>query len=77
MKAHTTWLSEAEKDAIVDQALELLATVGMRCAGSAALPLLAERGAEVDKATGLVRFPRELRGVGARPVPPPRSSWPA
>jgi trimethylamine---corrinoid protein Co-methyltransferase len=60
MKAHTTWLSEPEKAAIVEQALELLATVGMRCAGSAALPLLAERGADVDQATGLVRFPREL-----------------
>jgi len=60
MKAHTTWLSAAEKDAIVDQALELLATVGMRFAGSSVLPLLAERGADVDEASGLVRLPREL-----------------
>ena len=59
MRAHTTWLDAAEKDAIVEQALELLAEVGMRCSGSAALPLLAERGAAVDE-TGLVRFPREL-----------------
>lgn len=59
MRAHTTWLSEAEKDAIVDEALELLAHVGMRFAGSRALPLLRERGARVDE-TGLVRFPREL-----------------
>ena len=60
MRAHTTWLDACEKDAIVEQALGLLETVGMRCAGSAVLPLLAERGAEVDAATGLVRFPREL-----------------
>ncbi len=59
MRAHTTWLSQAEKDAIVAQALDLLATVGMRFTESSVLPLLAERGAQVD-ATGLVHFPREL-----------------
>ncbi len=32
----------------------------MRFAGSSVLPLLAERGADVDEATGLVRLPREL-----------------
>ena len=45
MQAHTTWLSEAEKSAIVDEAVELLGRVGMRYAGSAVLPLLEERGA--------------------------------
>jgi len=60
VRAHTTWLSAAEKDAIVGEACGLLETVGMRFAGSAALPLLEERGAAVDEATGLVRFPREL-----------------
>jgi trimethylamine--corrinoid protein Co-methyltransferase len=59
MRAHTTWLSDAEKHAIVDQALDLLADVGMRFAGSSVLPLLEERGARAD-ATGLVRLPREL-----------------
>jgi len=59
MRAHTTWLSQAEKDAIVAQALDLLATVGMRFTESSVLPLLAKRGARVD-ATGLVHFPREL-----------------
>ncbi len=69
MRAHTTWLDASEKDAIVEQALGLLAEVGMRFAGSAALPLLAERGAAVDEATGLVRFPRELVrwAIGASP----------
>lgn len=60
MKAHTTWLGEAEKDAILDQALDTLAEVGMRFAGSAVLPALAEHGAQVDEASGLARLPREL-----------------
>ena len=60
MQVHTSWLSEAEKRAIVDEAVELLGRVGMRYAGSAVLPLLEERGAQVDHATGIARLPREL-----------------
>ena len=60
MRATTQWLSEAEKSAIVDEAVELLDRVGMRYAGSAVLPLLEERGAQVDHATGIARLPREL-----------------
>jgi trimethylamine--corrinoid protein Co-methyltransferase len=60
MRAHTTWLTEEEKGRIVDQALQLLADVGMRFAGSAVLPQLAARGAVVDEATGIARLPREL-----------------
>ncbi len=60
MRAKTQWLSEIEKDAIVDEAVELLGRVGMRFAGSRVLPLLAERGAEVDEASGIARLPREL-----------------
>jgi trimethylamine--corrinoid protein Co-methyltransferase len=60
MRAHTTWLSEAEKSRIVDEAVELLGRVGMRFAGSKVLPLLAERGAAVDEATGIVKLPRQL-----------------
>ena len=60
MKASTTWLSDAEKGAIADRALELLATTGMRFAGSRALPLLAAQGATVHEASGLARLPREL-----------------
>jgi hypothetical protein len=48
MRAHTTWLSEAEKSAIVGEAVELLGRVGMRYAGSAVLPLLEERDATED-----------------------------
>ena len=60
MRARTTWLSEDEKSTIVDGAMDLLGRVGMRFAGSRVLPLLAERGADVDEATGIVRLPREL-----------------
>ena len=60
MKATTTWLSEQEKSRIADQAIDLLGSTGMRFAGSKVLPLLAERGAEVDESTGIARLPREL-----------------
>ena len=60
MRSHTTWLDEGEKNAIVDEAMELLERVGMRYAGSAVLPLLRERGAEVDEATGIARIPRHV-----------------
>jgi trimethylamine--corrinoid protein Co-methyltransferase len=60
MKATTTWLTESEKSLIADEAIELLASTGMRFAGSGVLPLLAERGAQVDEATGIARLPREL-----------------
>ena len=60
MRAKTTWLGEEEKSRIADEAIELLASTGMRLSGSKVLPLLAERGAEVDHATGIARLPREL-----------------
>ena len=60
MKVSTAWLTEAEKSRIADEAMELLAGVGMRFAGSAILPELAARGAAVDDATGVARLPREL-----------------
>jgi trimethylamine--corrinoid protein Co-methyltransferase len=60
MKAKTSWLADHEKSRIADQAIEVLGGVGMRFAGSKALPLLAERGAQVDQSTGIARLPREL-----------------
>jgi trimethylamine--corrinoid protein Co-methyltransferase len=60
MKASTSWLSADEVGAIVETAVGVLAETGMRFTGSGVLPLLAERGAEVDQATGLARLPREL-----------------
>ncbi|MCX6364837.1 MAG: trimethylamine methyltransferase family protein [Actinobacteria bacterium] len=60
MKAKTTWLADEEKSRIADQAIDLLASTGMRFAGSKVLPLLAERGAVVDESTGVARLPRAL-----------------
>ena len=69
MRARTTWLSEAEKGRIVDQALELLAGVGMRFAGSAA-PAPA-RGARRERGRddGHRAPAARARGVGGRAVP--------
>ncbi len=60
MRARTTWLSEAEKELILDEARGLLERTGLRVARSRALPALAEAGFAVDAASGLVRFPPEL-----------------
>jgi trimethylamine--corrinoid protein Co-methyltransferase len=60
MRAHTTWLTNDEKRLIVEQALWILETVGFRAAGSSVLPLLADAGATVDRASGLVKFPADL-----------------
>ena len=69
MHTHMSWLSEAEADLVVEQALDLLERVGMSMAGSRRLPALAEAGAAVDAASGLVRFPAQmvLDAVGATP----------
>jgi len=60
MRTHMSWLSEAEADLVVEQALGLLEGVGMSIAGSAGLPALAEAGATVDDASGVVRFPAQM-----------------
>ena len=60
MRARTTWLSEAEKTLVVDEALALLERVGMRMSGSRALETLAAAGAAVDSVSGIVRFPPGL-----------------
>ncbi len=60
MRAHTTWLNEDEKRLIVEEALDILESVGFRAARSRVLPLLADAGATVDLNAGLVRFPPDL-----------------
>ena len=69
MRAHMTWLDEAEKQSFVAEALGILERVGVALKGSAALPVLAELGADVDPSTGVVRLPPELvlRAVDACP----------
>jgi hypothetical protein len=68
MKATTAWLSESEMSRIADQAIDVLQRVGMRFAASEVLPLLAERGAVIDEATGIARLPRSSSGQ-SRSVP--------
>lgn len=60
MRARMSWLDEAEKEALVEEALGLLERVGIELRGSRALPVLAAQGATVDEATGVVRLPGEL-----------------
>ena len=69
MRAHMTWLDEGEKRSFVEEALGLLERVGVELKGSDALPVLADLGADVDFATGVVRFPPDLvlRAVEACP----------
>ncbi|HTX68365.1 MAG TPA: trimethylamine methyltransferase family protein [Thermoleophilia bacterium] len=69
MRAHMTWLDEAEKRSFVEEALGILERVGVELKGSAALPVLADLGADVDAATGVVRLPADLvrRSVEACP----------
>ena len=60
MQARTTWLSDAEKNLVYDEALLVLERVGLRMAGSQHLARLREAGASVDEETAVVRFPAEL-----------------
>lgn len=60
MRARTTWLSDAEKNLVYDEALVLLERVGLRMGGSQRLSQLRDAGATVDVESGVVRFPAEL-----------------
>ena len=60
MRPQVSWTTKAERDLLVDQALELLETVGMRFGPSASLEALGEAGARVDRAAGAARIPRAL-----------------
>ena len=79
MPVRMAWLSDDDRDSIVDQALEILERVGMRFSGSQGLDALAAAGARVDPTAGVVRFPaglviealercpRDVLMAGARP----------
>jgi len=60
MRVKTSWLAPEDERLIFEQALALLQQVGIGLKGSRALGLLADRGAEVDQATQIVRLPPEL-----------------
>jgi len=69
MRARTTWLSQAEKELIVDEAHGLLERHGMRFGPCAALDVLEEAGAAVDRASGTARLPRALVERALAPSP--------
>jgi trimethylamine---corrinoid protein Co-methyltransferase len=60
MQGRANWLSDAERQLVIDEALTILERTGMRMAGSRVLPFLEAVGASVDHQTGVVRFPRDL-----------------
>jgi trimethylamine--corrinoid protein Co-methyltransferase len=60
MRPQVSWTTAPERSLIIDQALELLETVGMRFGSSTSLEALAEAGARVDREAGVARLSREL-----------------
>jgi trimethylamine--corrinoid protein Co-methyltransferase len=60
MRPRVSWTTASERSLVIDQALELLDTVGMRFGPSASLEALGEAGARVDRAAGVARLSREL-----------------
>ncbi|NLE21659.1 MAG: hypothetical protein GX624_02585 [Actinobacteria bacterium] len=68
MTVRVQWLTAGERDAVYEEALRILETVGMRMRGARALAALREAGAQVD-ADGTARLPTELveRAVAACP----------
>lgn len=67
MRCSSTWLDAAERDLVVDSALKILDTVGMRIAGARAVDALEREGALVDRERGIVRFPESIvRGAFER-----------
>ena len=69
MRARVEWTTEEERGRIVDGALHLLETLGMKFGPSDALEALGEAGARVDRAAGVARIPRDLveRALAACP----------
>jgi trimethylamine--corrinoid protein Co-methyltransferase len=71
MRYESAFLSTDEQARVHEEALRILAEVGLRVHGDLALPLLAGAGAEVDAAAGTVKMPRAL--VEAALAKAPRS----
>jgi len=53
-------MGTAERDLVIDSALTILQRVGMRMNGPGVLSLMESRGADVDRATGVVRMSEDL-----------------
>ena len=69
MRAHTTWLSDAEKDLVYGEALVVLERVGLRMAGSQRLAELREAGAAVERRHGRRAVPGRARRRASPPLP--------
>jgi trimethylamine---corrinoid protein Co-methyltransferase len=60
VKGRLSWLSTVERDLVVESALAILERVGMRMKGAEVLDDLEERGARVDRESGVVRLPEAV-----------------
>jgi len=60
VRARVEWTTEQERGRIVDGALHLLETLGMRFGPSRSLEALGEAGARVDHGEGVARLPYDL-----------------
>jgi len=60
VECRLSWMSPAERDLIIESALVVLERVGMRMKGARALDALQERGAVVDRESGMARMPESV-----------------
>ena len=77
MQARTTWLSDAEKDLVYEEALLLLEHVGLRMAGSQRLGDCVRRGAAVDDGDRASCASRRSSSTDCAASARARSSWAA
>ena len=60
MRLEGPFLDAGEVARVHEASLRILAEVGLRFHGERALPMLADAGAQVDRATGIARIPRNV-----------------
>lgn len=60
MQLRSAWLTEDERQTLIDEAFSLLERVGMKMSGARALAILAENGVDVDHESGVARIPRHV-----------------
>ena len=59
MRARVAWLSDSERDSIVEQALAVLEQTGLRLGAGSTLEELTSIGAQAERETGVVRLARD------------------
>ena len=60
MRARVTWLTASERSLLIEQALHILESTGMRLGACDALDELETAGVQVSRETGVVHLPRAL-----------------